>query len=67
MGDHPGRPRAVVIQVACVRYRPSGLVVKASALGAGGREFDSRPGQTKDLKIGNLAAARQAPDNRVQC
>ena len=42
-------------------------MVKASALGAGGPGFDSGPGQTKDFKIGNLAAARQAPDNREQC
>ena len=48
-------------------HRPSGRLIMASALGAGGRGFESRPGQTKDFKIGNLEAARQAPDNKVQC
>ena len=47
---------------------PTVQVGEASAFGEGGREFDSRPGQTLDFfLIGKLAAARQAPDDRVQC
>ena len=47
-----------MIEQNIVQTSPRSLVVKASAWGLGGREFESRPRprQTKVLKMGTLAA-----------